>query len=401
MFVAPVPLPLPLLTQISMPKRRANLDVETEFRFNRGSAHLTYRGHIDHQRILNFLSLFGELRWYSIVWESSDQECSYDHTHVGCEWKKKLDRRDPRFLDIDGVHPHIQPIHGKQHAIQIWKYHEKAPVKLTRSENGPGNVLTVDTMEQIIKAPSLEDACQIAGVGPRSVTDVQCLRANRQKRQKVQPLQHAMCWIFEPPAWNVLFLSGPSGIGKTEWALAQFRSPLLIRSLETLKQFDSSVHDGLVFDDLCARDLKPEQAIMLVEFSQPSTINVKYGSVDIPAHVRKVFTTNLHFSDYWPDMKQAQLDAIRRRLVVVELSPVCPALYGQTPQSPLMTEVDLAYQTAAVPADSQMMEENTNWDQSSVTGLFPEKSFVEPWDDDVLSVHSLSEFDAVDFDWDL
>ena len=45
-------------------------------------------------------------------------------------------------------------------------------------------------------------------------------------------------------------LWGDSGAGKTAFAVAHFRHPLVCSTLDDLKKFDADVHDGIVLDDV-------------------------------------------------------------------------------------------------------------------------------------------------------
>lgn len=93
--------------------------------------------------------------------------------------------------------------------------------------------------------------------------------------------------------WDTsLLIHGPSGVGKTQWALTFFERPLLITHLDQLRLFDTRRFDGIVFDDMSFHHLPREAQIHLTDVAQPRAIHVRYGLAHIPANIKKVFTSN-------------------------------------------------------------------------------------------------------------
>ena len=88
-------------------------------------------------------------------------------------------------------------------------------------------------------------------------------------------------------------LIGPTNIGKTWFALAHFKNPLLVRHLDDLKSLTHE-HDGIVFDDFLALDLSRQCQIHISDMDLPSSINVKHSKVTIPARLPRIFTGNDH-----------------------------------------------------------------------------------------------------------
>ena len=93
--------------------------------------HLTYRGHLDFEKLHEDLSKTAEIKHFSFVWESSDKETPYDHTHALVWFKKRCRSKNPRIFDVqvtkkNKIHPNIQIINTDLHWDNTWKYHEKA-----------------------------------------------------------------------------------------------------------------------------------------------------------------------------------------------------------------------------------------------------------------------------------
>lgn len=109
------------------------------------------------------------------------------------------------------------------------------------------------------------------------------------------------------PTWKPItdwskthILYGASQIGKTEFALAHFKNPLLVSHIDQLKNLEKR-HDGIVFDDMDfmgSNDTPPKgkwslsSQIHMVDQNHLRAINVKHTVAIIPAHTKKIFTTN-------------------------------------------------------------------------------------------------------------
>lgn len=116
--------------------------------------------------------------------------------------------------------------------------------------------------------------------------------------------------IFEKKS---MLLWGPSNTGKTSYALAHFKTPLLVSHIDVLKQL-SPDNDGIVFDDMAFKHWPPEAVIHLLDFDLPRDINVRYGTVNIPKNVYKIFTHNTDNPFYNDEIDIEQKKAIERRL---------------------------------------------------------------------------------------
>lgn len=315
-----------------------------KFLFQGKKFHLTYKSHLDPPIYISWLkSVVGNLKWYSLVQEkgTTNPELPYLHTHVAFEAEKKIRSRDQRLLDWMGNHPNIKPIKDQAHAEQIWTYHQKDPVLLYRSEASP--VRDTNYLDRIQYASTLKEAMEIAGVTIKTVSDIVALR--REPIPQILPqLDTHYSWTFMAPhAFTSLFVSGPSGTGKTRWAIAQFQSCLLVSHMDTLKQFMPGRHDGIVFDDMNFLRLTPQEAIHLLDWEMPRTINVKYGSVTIPANTQKIFTNNRTFRDSMPVCSPEEYNALARRVNIITVTHQLFQLTGnsgdiQEENAPIMQE---------------------------------------------------------------
>lgn len=123
-------------------------------------------------------------------------------------------------------------------------------------------------------------------------------------------------WIkMEILSHTSLILSGPPGLGKTEWSLAHFEHALLCTHLEDLARITKDT-DGIVFDDMNFTHLHREAQIHIMERRFSHSIHVRYQNVSIPTGMPCIFTTNV------ADGAIVNIDdpAITRRTIVLTLS---------------------------------------------------------------------------------
>jgi len=116
-------------------------------------------------------------------------------------------------------------------------------------------------------------------------------------------------------------LSGMSGSGKTAFALAHFKKPLLVRHIDQLKNFSPADHDGLVFDDMSFNHWPAEANIHLFDLENDSHINCRYATGFIPSGFHRIFTTNKPLVDFIAkDIScDDQKEGITRRLCFITI----------------------------------------------------------------------------------
>jgi len=119
-------------------------------------------------------------------------------------------------------------------------------------------------------------------------------------------------------------LHGLSNAGKTEFAVAHFKQPVIVRRRDDLKSLGLRV-DGIIFDDVDLKDWKPEEVIALLNVTKDRTVGARYSDARLPANVPLIFTTNLGmtspFDSLFPMGKSAEQQvAIARRFKCVPVS---------------------------------------------------------------------------------
>jgi len=110
-----------------------------------------------------------------------------------------------------------------------------------------------------------------------------------------------------------LWLVGETGLGKTEYALSLFKTPLLVSHMDQLKQLTPE-HDGIVFDDVSIKHWPREAGIHLTDVQNKRGINVKHSCVVLRKGLQRVFTSNVAIFPEDPT------GAIKRRVHCVMLT---------------------------------------------------------------------------------
>jgi len=365
------------------------------FRLQNSKVHLTYKGHLDLELLLAHLNKLCPrgLKYYSLVHENGATELNqfvtqelgnveenstnaalvtdlapetstipiavatdtstapsalaYAHTHVLFESCYKITTKKCNFFDFQSIHPNIKVVLSVTHFLNCWKYHSKAPIKLLQSITKP--LFDNDDFSQIRACKSLAEACKLMGVTAKTVNDLVLIRRDEPEvRYLPLPIDNKTDWIYEFPTAPVLFMTGASGIGKTRWVYDQFEHPLFVTNFEDLKKLKVGETDCIIFDDMIMKGkYSLEECIQLCDISFPRTINVKYGSVTIPAGMRRIFTSNKEFDEYFPEDTYG---ALRRRVTVFR---AVGKLYADPPEihaDPLDTLLNPDAPPATAPA---------------------------------------------------
>jgi len=136
-----------------------------------------------------------------------------------------------------------------------------------------------------------------------------------------EPNLYSIDQYKEPPVPldKAVMIFGESGIGKTNFARAHFKNPLLVRNIEQLKDFDAAAHDGIVFDEMSFTHWPPPSRIILLDMEFGAPIHCRYSNAYIPARTKRIFVYNNHDCFIRDDetISDAQREAIERRLHIV------------------------------------------------------------------------------------
>ena len=293
------------------------------FRWRGKLYHLTYRGHIPHQSLLNRLHAISGIKvlGYSCVHEASDREAPYDHTHFAWMWVKAVDMVGCDRMDVlhNGamVHPHILSKKSLAWMEGIFtRYHlghkndDEGKPKFVAPAGGPWQEVpqafewTEYIVTEVSEASDLLGGVLAAGIRPKSVSDIRLLQQHNRPAlfHHNYPASSFLPQVL-PQAYvtrvvGTLHIHGNIDLGKTDWACAQFSNPLYITSRDGLRAFLPLFHDGIVLDKMEFQDWKVTDCESLTDWTQPAEVSCRYGCAKIPKHTPKIIVTNAR--DVWP-----------------------------------------------------------------------------------------------------
>lgn len=326
--------------------------------------HLTYKTHLNRELWEGtFRHMLGGFKVYSFVHEVGDGDESgattcenptvadgYKHTHIFLWLQKPLDTTQMRYFDfgvdpdqqeVTKIHPHIKKATVKQAKTICLKYHlgyktskdgKKKYIEPTMlyQEGVEEWKFTAEMWEIARAAPTLEDACNAAGIEIKSMSDMKLARAEGKKRsynEMKEDCKAEYCLPL-PVEWNrkkfALLLSGKPGTGKSQWALAQFERPFVITDYDDLKDIPSGC-DGLVFDDQSFAMCRKEMKLSVLCVDENRRFRTRHVSANVPP-LPRIFTCNdLDFifgnpQDPKNPMDPQTWDCIQRRLVNVNVT---------------------------------------------------------------------------------
>jgi len=262
------------------------------------------------------------------------------HWHVCVEYEVTKDIRNAKHFDIQGEHPNIKTWTRsggstyEQWLYNHWKYCKKedpSPYvvgeepasgrKRKRDENFTDSFDIARTESVKAAMDFLERACPY-DLATKYDQIFRTLTAIRNSYLHVQtPARSVSEFTCAPEIshdWHALYLNGTTGLGKTAWARSLLPEATVVRHRDQLRDCDFS--KGIIFDDFDVGHWPPTAVIHLLDWDEPSGIDVKHAHVVIPAHTRKIFTHNGSF-ERWvsKEASDEQVEAMRRRISVYNI----------------------------------------------------------------------------------
>lgn len=245
------------------------------------------------------------------------------HTHVVMLLQRSIDVQSERFFDYMGHHPNVKPPSNNDHWRNQIAYVDKEdpevycfgeiPIEKTKDE------LFADACEYVKNCKSLK---QMYAMSPHlkiissKVSFFENFWKTQHTKMSVKARFQITSFRLNPITdWSTSWLIwGKARSGKTQFALAHFQNPLLIRHLDKLLEFDEDEHDGIVFDELSFTHWTGDHIIGLIDVDEPQQVNVRYKVADLPAKVKKIFCHN-NANIFIPDKETSddQMEGISRR----------------------------------------------------------------------------------------
>ena len=116
-------------------------------------------------------------------------------------------------------------------------------------------------------------------------------------------------------------LYGPTECGKTAFAKAHFKAPLVVKRRDDLKRM-SGACDGIIFDDVDFSSWSAEDTICLLDKDESRSLPARYSDAWIEADIPMIFTTNKKPKKrvFARIKDRQQRAAVKRRYVSVEVT---------------------------------------------------------------------------------
>lgn len=99
-----------------------------KFRFRNKFLMLTYKTHLEIEKLIKVITTKSKKNIKcKIAHESGDQNHNYLHTHILIQFitDRRIDIKNERRFDIDGIHPHWKAIKTEEHYKRVFEYLDK------------------------------------------------------------------------------------------------------------------------------------------------------------------------------------------------------------------------------------------------------------------------------------
>lgn len=271
------------------------------FRFSGRCVHLTYKTWLTDEQVAAVALKPGkEVEQFSYCHENGHGDTAYLHSHVLIKWTEKVETSDTRYFDIGEIHPHIKTVdlRYKTQFENVMNYHKKEGVfckqvpEWNPDEEAPNILQTSIPYAETMTM--LDFAVERNGTW-KDIMGMEKFHKLVQRRKRTKAIKEFVPDDFrfpKPDNLRVMFIYGPKGSGKTEWAKTWFENPLVVRTIDELKAFEENFHDGIIFDDARFGELPEDTVQSLVEWDNHAQLHARYENAFIPARTQKVFTSN-------------------------------------------------------------------------------------------------------------
>lgn len=255
---------------------------------------LTYpQSDFEHEQVYQFLQSIKPVIWARVALEQHESGDPHCHAIVRFGARVKT-RSDMRIFDLGGRHPNIQV---PRRIKDVLEYVSKDG-NYKDYGNVPGEK---DVFNELVQAATAKDRdaldrCALANrVSKQWADHVWTRHSSRCKNTVLEPGPGTMCLQLQSLQFTggSIAVIGPSGCGKTTWAKSVCPKPALwVRHIDDLRKL-SQEHQSIIFDDMDFAHWPRTSQIHLVDQYDDSSINVRYGTVTIPAGMPRIFTGNV------------------------------------------------------------------------------------------------------------
>jgi hypothetical protein len=282
----------------------------------------------DHAQVKTLLDSIATVE-YTIIAREQHKDGG-THFHAAVQFTKSQDRKVSGHADLDGQHPNIKN-KANARAWEAAKDYCKKDGQFKEygeQDTNSGELLGSKIDELYDQAEDFYAFLKLCLDNSVPFGYCQASWNAKQTRSPTIDVGETSAGIIESPILRALrwadtsraiVIVGPTGCGKTTWAVEHAPRPaLFVSDIDDLKSFRVGFHNSIIFDDMCfsgdhtGKGQWPVQKqIHLVDFHMQRSIRCRYTTARIPAGVHKVFTCN-EYPFSWSD-------AIARRVLRIDV----------------------------------------------------------------------------------
>lgn len=281
-----------------------------------------------HEDIKLVLDSIDEIE-YAIIGRELHQDGNA-HYHAAVQFAKQQDRKISRHADAGGQHPNIKnKANGRAwEAAKEYCKKDGQFKEFGEQDTETGELLGTKIDELYEQADDFYSFLKLCLDNSVPFGYCQASWNAKQTRSPTIDVGEVGAGAIESPilrqlVWadseRAIVIVGPTGCGKTTWALNHAPKPaLFVSDIDDLKSFRVGFHKSIIFDDMCfsgdhtGKGAWPVQKqIHLVDFHMQRSIRCRYTTARIPAGVHKIFTCN-EYPFTWSD-------AIARRVLRIDI----------------------------------------------------------------------------------
>ena len=121
-----------------------------------------------------------------------------------------------------------------------------------------------------------------------------------------------------------MWIYGPPGTNKTQYTLALLEqvyqyAVLFVDNINVLDEFEPTIHQVIVFDDIDMSKLRRESLISLIDVDIKRTAKILYKTVTLPRGTHRIIVANFHPEKLWKKWDAEHIKSIERRLNIVKV----------------------------------------------------------------------------------
>lgn len=259
--------------------------------------------------LIEHLKSISPLDWVRVCTEQHQD--GQPHLHAVGRFQGRFQTRNERAFDCNSFHPNIQPVRSIKRALE---YVSK-----------DGNFVDFGSVPQgakrgwtdIVEAAKGDELEWLRIVHEERMGPHVAKRLRELSTSKSVDLDEydgriiAPALLQLPESFQSICICGAPGIGKTGWAMLRMPRPcLLVKHIDTLREFRADYHKSIFFDDMDFKHLPRATQLQIADFENACQIHVRYGRAIIPARVPRAFACNPGNEPFIID------DAIQNRRVI-------------------------------------------------------------------------------------